>query len=98
MKAALNEIVKAATLDASDSIPAFCSGMDSLVSQYKEIMSQLSTFESYENPQIVFSTQPLVIDADGDCEIAFRAVDASLERLKQKMEAEVRKELQLASH
>jgi hypothetical protein len=98
MKTGLNKMLQDGVFEVSDDIPGLCAKMDKLTLQYKEIMEQLSTFESYESPAIVFATQPMVVDADGECQLLFVEIDAGLQLLKEKTKLQLEKELQQASH
>jgi hypothetical protein len=98
MKAGLVGMVKDSVFDAGDSIPQLCYKMDALAIIYKDIMDQLSNFESYERPEIVFATRPLAMEPDEACEGDFRAIDARLQRLKQKAGLAVEIQLQKALH
>lgn len=98
MRAGLMEMVKDSLFDAGDSIPQLCFKMDALAMNYKEIMGQLSTFESYERPEIVFTTRPLAMEPDEACEMDYRYIDAKLQRLKEKATLAVEIQLQKALH
>lgn len=57
---------------------------DSLWMMDNQVMNDLSEFESYDDPSIVFLTRPRVLDEDGDITMATRAISDLLDNLIQR--------------
>lgn len=56
---------------------------DTLWMMDNQVMSDLGTFESYDDPSIVFLTRPRVLDEDGDITMATRTISDLLDNLIQ---------------
>lgn len=57
---------------------------DTLWMMNNEVMTDLGSFESYDDPSIVFLTRPRVLDEDGDITMATRAISDLLDQLIQR--------------
>ncbi len=57
---------------------------DSLWMMDNQVMNELSTFESYDDPSIVFLVRPRVLDEDGDVTMTTRAISDLLDNLIQR--------------
>lgn len=60
------------------------SSCDSLWIMHHQVMNDLSTFESYDDPSIVFLAKPRVLDEDGDVTVATRNISDLLDHLKRR--------------
>jgi len=57
---------------------------DTLWMMDNQVMADLGSFESYDDPSIVFLTRPRVLDEDGDVTMATRAISDLLDNLIQR--------------
>lgn len=54
---------------------------DQLVKHYSEIMTELNSFESYDNATIVFYVRPMIMDADGDCVLEYNRIKSMSDQI-----------------
>ena len=66
LKTRVNELAKEWNKNDKESISSIFSLLDKLVANHEYIMSQLNSFDSYEDAMVKFEINPMVEDADGE--------------------------------
>lgn len=75
LKARINLLSKEwSNKDDKKSISSILSMLDELMGLHEYIMSQLSSFDSYEDASVIFEVKPMVEDADGEVNAKTREV------------------------
>lgn len=73
LKARINQLSKEwSNKDDKESISSILNMLDELMGLHEYIMSQLGSFDSYEDASVIFEVKPMVEDADGEVNAKIR--------------------------
>lgn len=81
LKKRVNELALEWNKDDKETIESIFNLLDELVALQEYIMTQLTTFDSYEDAMVMFEVRPMVEDADGDVNEKTRKVLNNLSAL-----------------
>ncbi|MEW6468646.1 MAG: SpoIIE family protein phosphatase [Bacteroidota bacterium] len=81
IKNRVNELARNWNQDEQASASGIFSLIDKLFEDHKNIMRQLNSFESYEDPVIKFDVEPMVRDENGEVNVQTRLIIEQLEGL-----------------
>ncbi len=81
LKKRVNNLAKDWNKDDKESIATIFKQLDDLVAQQEYIMSQLNSFASYQDPNIMFEIKPMVEDNDGEINDKTRKILNNLTQL-----------------
>jgi len=81
LKKRINELSRNWSTQHRQDVQAIFSLTEQLWDKHNEVTTALSTFESYEDPSVVFSIKPMVTDEDGDIPVQTRVILDQLAKL-----------------